>query len=47
MKLNINEYLNNAAYTAQVKDLLARGCRINWSSVKPMSGRLGEASLPV
>ena len=27
--LNINDYLNNAAYTAQVKDLRARGCRID------------------
>ncbi|MDD4017164.1 MAG: endo-1,4-beta-xylanase [Kiritimatiellae bacterium] len=29
VKLNINDYLNNAAYTAQVKDLLDRGCRID------------------
>ncbi|MDD4016997.1 MAG: endo-1,4-beta-xylanase [Kiritimatiellae bacterium] len=27
--LNINDYLNSAAYTSQVKDLLARGCRID------------------
>ena len=29
VKLNINDYLNNQAYTDQVKDLLARGCRID------------------
>jgi GH35 family endo-1,4-beta-xylanase len=27
--LNINDYLNNAKYTEQVKDLRARGCRID------------------
>lgn len=29
VKLNINDYLNNADYTRQVQDLLARGCRID------------------
>jgi len=29
VKLNINDYLNNEAYANQVKDLLARGCRID------------------
>lgn len=29
VKLNINDYLNNAKYTEQVKDLMARGCRID------------------
>ena len=29
VKLNINDYLNNAAYTKQVQDLRARGCRID------------------
>ncbi len=29
VKLNINDYLNNAKYTEQAKDLLARGCRID------------------
>lgn len=29
VKLNINDYLNNEAYARQVKDLLARGCRID------------------
>ena len=29
VKLNINDYLNNDVYAGQVKDLLARGCRID------------------
>ena len=29
VKLNINDYLNNDAYVRQVKDLRARGCRID------------------
>lgn len=29
VKLNINDYLNNAKYTEQAKDLMARGCRID------------------
>jgi len=29
VKLNINDYLNNEAYVRQVKDLQARGCRID------------------
>ena len=29
VKLNINDYLNNDVYAGQVKDLLARGCRVD------------------
>ena len=29
VKLNINDYLNTEAYVRQVKDLMARGCRID------------------